>query len=429
MINQVTSMTSGISGNGFTSSNTISSIEDTVGIPDQSTKINKLLNSDVLFDKYIDVVFTKDREYVDNYNTEVSNFSEDDFIIRTPRSGCKPDISVSFEFLPSQHISSVTLTMKNVYMNLDINKYKYIFIKAGYLSNKNYSQCFQGQIFNSYCEKPNPDGQLVFQCLLTDIVEFTKVDKYEVTFTVDEMSISRFIAEVLNQTKLSSIFQKNESMSLFSEGKLGSVQNYNLLLKITQADIDKIIPAIWKTQEVFVSRKTYYFNSSLLVINWVNSIICNYMSKKPELIPISLYLINDRLYLFGSNTRRAVKALQATNSSSIVLTKSLNRIPLLNKVSNVYAQGYHVIAYAPWNPLIVPTGLFAIPLTYIKQFINFNLYNETTTLKINELSGILRPYSIEVNFSTTNTNMMKIDAIDLSYPLSEGDTSQGESLL
>jgi hypothetical protein len=409
------SMKAGLVGAGFSTTG----YNGTIKIPDTSTITNKILNSDILFDRFINVILMTKNHAVANSDEYNYLSYPDDFQIITPRTGCKPDISLSFEFIPEQKVSSVTVTLKNVYLNLDINKYRYIHITAGYYSKDKYKQSFQGQIFNSYCEKPNPDGQVVFQCVLTDIVTLTKLDIYTVQFTEDEVTFGKFISTVLNSTGLNSIYRPTSSYG---------INNNSSNIVVSSSDIETSLPSLWRTATIFVSKKTYTFSSKLLVVNWLNSVIYRYMQKSVTLPPISFYLFNDNLWLFSVNSLTD-DAMTSTGATNTVLTTSLNRVPLLNKVSNVYAQGYHVTIYAPWHPLILPMGLFAVPLSFMRQFINFNLLTELDALNICNLSGLLRAYSIQVNFSTTTTNQMLIDAIDLNGQAGLGDTSQGEDPL
>jgi hypothetical protein len=91
------------------------------------------------------------------------------FRIETPRSGVKPHISVSAKFLPGLRVSEVTVSIKNLEIDVNINLFTFMRVRMGYFDGP--SVMFRGAIMNSYVENPNPNGNTVFQMLASGILE------------------------------------------------------------------------------------------------------------------------------------------------------------------------------------------------------------------------------------------------------------------
>ena len=85
--------------------------------------------------------------------------------IATPKTGMKPDISVSLNVIPSDNVASMTVTIRNMVIDFDISKAYYMSVKMGY------ETCgvavYESIIFRSYQATPNPDGEFVFEGVVT----------------------------------------------------------------------------------------------------------------------------------------------------------------------------------------------------------------------------------------------------------------------
>jgi hypothetical protein len=83
--------------------------------------------------------------------------------INTPQTGSKPHISINAAFLPNLRTTQVSVSIKNVEFDVDINRFAYLRVRLGYFNGP--SAMFRGVIINSYIESPNPNGNTVFQLL------------------------------------------------------------------------------------------------------------------------------------------------------------------------------------------------------------------------------------------------------------------------
>jgi hypothetical protein len=83
--------------------------------------------------------------------------------IYTPEYGVKPYITVNATFLPNMRTTQVSVSIKNLEFDVNINTFSYMRIRMGYFNGP--SVMFRGVIINSYIESPNPNGNTVFQML------------------------------------------------------------------------------------------------------------------------------------------------------------------------------------------------------------------------------------------------------------------------
>lgn len=81
--------------------------------------------------------------------------------IHTPSTGLKPDISVSMNVIPSNNVTNMTVTIKNMIIDFDISKAYYMQVAMGYETCG--VNVYESIVFRSYQATPNPDGAFVFE--------------------------------------------------------------------------------------------------------------------------------------------------------------------------------------------------------------------------------------------------------------------------
>ena len=106
-----------------------------------------------LFDKVVNLRFFRSDAPSAQTGTEAS--------IVCPESGRKPTIRVSGEMVSQDVIQQVEVRVTNFVSDLPLNQYRSVEIEAGYRGSL--SARMQGQVINSYQEKPGPDSVTVFQ--------------------------------------------------------------------------------------------------------------------------------------------------------------------------------------------------------------------------------------------------------------------------
>lgn len=81
--------------------------------------------------------------------------------IRCPRHGRKPSIEINGTYTSRSYLWSFNITVKNLYLDLQIEQYAKIKVVAGYEKN---AITIEGTILTIYQEEPGPDGKTVIQC-------------------------------------------------------------------------------------------------------------------------------------------------------------------------------------------------------------------------------------------------------------------------
>ena len=124
--------------------------------------------------------------------------------IVTPSYGLKPDITVNLSVLPSNNVIGMTVTIRNVLTDIDISKAYYMSVVMGYDSCG--FAIYNCVVFRSYQATPNPDGEFVFEGIVTgEKVEYSDcpsiVENDPVTVKWNDLgniSIKNYIEYILN---------------------------------------------------------------------------------------------------------------------------------------------------------------------------------------------------------------------------------------
>jgi hypothetical protein len=86
----------------------------------------------------------------------------DSFIITTPKTGRKPNISISGELLSNSTIAQLEIKVTNLYTSKALTDYKEVIVEAGYESSM--STVIVGTIAGVYTSKPGPDKETTILC-------------------------------------------------------------------------------------------------------------------------------------------------------------------------------------------------------------------------------------------------------------------------
>lgn len=109
------------------------------------------------FNRIIDLRLTKKTKY-----NSTGLLGSQNFFIRCPRTGRKPDIRISGQILPSDLVSVFEIRIKNLYDTSIVADLSEIQVTAGYEASA--SAVFSGTPENVYTSGPGPDRETVIQC-------------------------------------------------------------------------------------------------------------------------------------------------------------------------------------------------------------------------------------------------------------------------
>lgn len=326
--------------------------------------------------------------------------SRDDIVYVCPRTGIKPKISLQFEWLPHNNIKSITLTINNFSSNIDLLNYKYITITAGYLS-ANLFRTFTGTIYNIFQEAPNPNGTLVIQCILGNLISIAR----QSTVTLYNYDVSLVSKQVYKNRTIAYLDVLRRALEESTGEKF---------------DADYDIPASWNTPDRFIPGYLYpnlsrelqgiqQFPSPAAFVSQINTWLQDYANAKglPP-VYVSLLTKSSTPNYYTITQQQTVRTSNVFKVSSSVVTESTTSLPVyMNTITHAYIAGGHGVILAPWNPLVEPGSTITVPAEYFRSAIRLDAFK-----RINKLNSKWKVNTVAVSFSTTGENRMQIDAVN-----------------
>lgn len=329
---------------------------------------------EVLFDRYINVTFRQN-----NWSS-----SEEDFKIKTPITGMKPDVTVSLGASAEDIVYTVTVTIRNINADFDYNMYGYAEVEMGYLSS-GYNFTFHGQIINCYMAKPNPNGELILTLASADASMMLAEGNFEVNFE--------------NKTKVTvEDFFKTCVKSFDS-----SVQT------------EVSLPPEWKSVNLDINGACYYFNSFMDCTAWMNSVFVGYVRNtafdksskialSSALNAVQLPIIAVTIDAFGQKIM--LKPIVATDTKPTLVT--------LTNIGSAYYMGASAATVTcPFNPAVRPGATVYIDTKYFKTRVSTTLDTKFKKAMENQ-SSLWTVNTMNVTFSTYTTNTMTLQLSNIS---------------
>lgn len=176
------------------------------------------MSTDVpLFDKIIDFQIT-------NKNKKAK------VLIQTPRTGIKPDIKISGTIPANEVSANLSLSCTNLRLPWALDESCWLQIRAGYADQL--SAVFEGQITNSYQEKPSPDGVMTIESLIghSDAWMFGNISIVDIRSGTTLNSVLKTVADALGLT-LASYLDDSITFKPWSWGFVGPISQCMRQLK------------------------------------------------------------------------------------------------------------------------------------------------------------------------------------------------------
>lgn len=345
-----------------------------------------LLNSpQLLFDRFIDVIFYASGE------REVLR-------IETSKSGLKPTMSMDVQLIPGQSCYQCVLRIVNLNIPvIDLQDIEEAVITAGYLTyteptgplnTAKSSMTIKCPVFSAYVEKPNPDGITVINCLCVGTI----------TGAFEARTIPVHIyRDVSWQELIKAIFDK-----VGAEG-------YSDVLKTLPPEV--LSARIVGVEE---GQKNCYATSGYALIMWLGREIYNWGKNCTPPLDI-------RTIVFD----RVVKIINVSPDAQSSVSDA-EFIVDLDMVNSASFTGTALDVEAPWNPSLLPGGLFYMPAAYYSAEKN---YREINRLDYVGSGDLYRVITMSISFNTVeDTNTMQVRALPVQYLPNNFNTLGSENI-
>ena len=315
----------------------------------------------------------------------------------TGKGGYKPSIEVSVTMLPNSICLNMTVRVTNMALlqGVDIRQYSFMSVTMGYPNNL---ITFTGPIFSSYIEKPNPDGVMVFDGVVTG-----------------STGLSIFSARPYVLRFFQKISMKDLVDKICMEISNANPDEPALTPNYTCCDPDLL------SIEIDFSRGSYQANNAYAVINWLQNVLYRWAQ-------LQQYQYTDKdggTVVVSSDNRRVLQVLYRDDQLYIIdshcvpTTEERKQAVILQAVSSASYSGPALTVLAPYNPRITPGTVFYMDPIYFKG--GASMPNVGVTADIyNKDDGLYRVIKEDVKFATYGTtNEMTLLAVPAS--MYEGD--------
>lgn len=325
--------------------------------------------------------------------------------------GYKPAIDVSLTMLPNSVCLNMTVRVTNMVIaqDVDIRSYSVMSITIGYPGN---TISFTGPVFSSYLEKPNPDGIVVFEGIVTG--ESGK----------NIFSARPYVLKFYQATTLKDFVEK------ICAGITDSMPRGKSLT----ADWSMCSPELLYHKIEF-SNGEYFGENAFAVINWMQEIIYewgqeqewHYFSDPDENGQTEMYTAAwDRTRVLQAVMRG--DKLFIIDSHCVPTATERRQAISLTAVKSASFSGPALTVSAPYNPKILPGVVFKMDPVYYKGGTGLPNVGMSTEV-FNPDNGLYRVIKEDIQFATYgNTNNMTLLAVPASMYDGESASSMDEQL-
>ena len=364
--------------------------------------VAKLLaaSNEQLFDRYVNIKLMQKLGGVTrashSYTPGLSQpeaVTEDDFVLITPKTGIKPRITVSGQFIADEYVANITVTVHNMSEQIDTMTYNWAEIELGYL-NSGIHSTFIGQITNCYMAKPNPNGELVVNVTCASLTDMYTRGDIEIEFESDSVDVKELLSDCFN-----GIIKAIPDLDghLYSDGIFES--------------IDKE----WLKHKFFIRKGNRFFRSGFEVITWLNSVFASYayhtdyawgageadVKATDTLPPMKL----------GFDAQGQLRITGSYADTGPANTKALSAI------GSAFLSGEEATVTGPFNPGIMPGDVVYIDVKYFKTRVNIEGQTREMYKSLGNMWSVI---SMKFTFDTMSTNNMLMQVNNLNNKITAG---------
>lgn len=348
-----------------------------------------------LFDRYINIRLCRERPAAGSITMlsslsdvlqGVASINSLDFQIVCPRTGLKPNITVSGQWNIENTVNNVVVTVYNMDANIDTMAYNYIQVDVGYYSSGIHAT-FTGQITNCYMAKPNPNGELVINAVMAPVDNLYAQGDFEVTFPSEVVTTPSLIGYCV-----SAMVAKHPEIAPYVVG--------------ATASLDAREAGGWFYQQFAVGKGTKRFRSCIDCITWLNSLFATFTlntgyASGPGGVPTSALLLPKKLppLKLGFDEQGFLRCLEAYSEGTPMTVKALHAIGTAFLTSSNSAT-----VTAPFNPGILPGEVIYIDARYFKTRVNLDAVRDA----YKSMGNLWYVIQTQFTFSTHTTNTMTL---------------------
>lgn len=309
--------------------------------------------------------------------------------IHTPSTGLKPDISVSLNVIPSNNVTNMTVTIKNMIIDFDISKAYYMQVAMGYETCG--VNVYESIIFRSYQATPNPDGTFVFEGVVVgdttgyqNDIGIVEDDPFTLQFNeCGTMTPYEFIHYILNGEYLSD-----------RKTKKGKKPKYMFEISVDNDKLKNDLMSYKNT--IIINNNTKGFATPLSRAVYAKQVLTNFAEAND--IPL-VVVLNGNKFIIKS---------VASDATAVPDTA----IDIIGYTSASY-NGALLSLTMPYYPAINAGSLLRCDASFVSQAGPPN-ENGNDVLKKNYSWSLYRVMMYSVNFSTVGENMMSISAFPIA---------------
>ena len=315
-------------------------------------------------------------------NTRISDL---DFQIVCPRTGQKPNITVSGQWSIANVVNQVTITIYNMDANIDTMAYNYAEVDVGYY-NSGIHISFIGQITNCYMAKPNPNGELVITVTTADVKDIYAQGDFEVDFTQDTVDTQTLILTCVN-----AMCTKYPSLRPYCTDVVTTIP---------------VEPGGWRFQTFTVGKGTRHFRSCMECITWLNSLFATFTigtgfaSAGVNLIKTSSKDLTSSLPPLRLSFDHGGNLLCRCSYSNATPTS----VKALYAIGSATLTSENATVTAPFNPGLLPGEVVYISAKYFRTRVNIDAVRDA----YKNMGDLWHIVQTQFTFSTFTANNMSL---------------------
>jgi hypothetical protein len=357
-------------------------------------------NNEELFDRYINVrLYRTKPEPTSDFSvlggtslskawdvaTGAVKINDLDFQIVCPRTGQKPNITVSGQWTIANVVNQLTITIYNMDANIDTMAYNYAEVDIGYYNSGIHMSCI-GQITNCYMAKPNPNGELVITVAAAPVNDLYAQGDFEVNFTQDTVDTQTLVLTCVN-----AMCSKYPSLRPYCTDVVTTLP---------------LEPGGWRFQTFTVGKGTRHFRSCMECITWLNSLFATFTlgtgfaSAGVNLVETSAKNLTSSLPPLRLSFDHGGNLLCRCSYSAATPTT----VKALYAIGSATLTSENATVTAPFNPGLMPGEVMYVSAKYFRTRVNIDAVRDA----YKNMGDLWYIVSTQFTFSTYTANNMTL---------------------